>query len=286
MFSSRLLATSRKMQAFSLQKTKRTFTFDSFVSLPTVIQTGMTWIHVTTGLPWWVTFVATTLSLRVAVFPVLRFHLFKNRILSEAMPEIGFLTKLLEARYQKFTLLTMNPSKISELFKVIRSYFSGVNACLTIHKASILQMLIYPAVNVASLITFVYSLRGLFNKDSDHRKEFLEDGPLIFKDLTQKDGTYILPITASFLSYFAVEIGFLNAQKSAFKNILQLFTIMSIPMISYLPVGVFFYWIPSTIFTISQSFLLRIPAVVKFLRLPLPKQINIKSAADATQKSP
>mmetsp|Transcript_26670 Transcript_26670/g.25538 ORF Transcript_26670/g.25538 Transcript_26670/m.25538 type:complete len:280 (-) Transcript_26670:29-868(-) len=276
MFSSRLLKTSRKFQAFSLHKTKRNFTF---VSPPEIIQTGMTWIHVTTGLPWWVTFVATTLSLRVAIFPITRFHLFKNRILSEAMPEIGFLTRLLEAKYQKFSVLTINTTKISELFKNIQTYFKGVNACLTIHKASILSMLIYPAVNIASLITFVYSIRGLFHKESEHRREFLEDGPLIFKDLTQKDSTYILPITASLLSYSAIEIGFLNAQKSGFKNTLQLLTIMSIPMMSYLPVGIFFYWIPSTLFTISQSFLLRVPAVIKFLKLPLPmKKTNVTTS--------
>jgi YidC/Oxa1 family membrane protein insertase len=62
------------------------------------------------------------------------------------------------------------------------------------------------------------------------------------------------------------------------KDILQSILIFSIPLVIPLPAGIFCYWIPSGMFSISQTLLLRNPAFRKFLKLPLPvKPPDLKS---------
>jgi YidC/Oxa1 family membrane protein insertase len=99
-----------------------------------------------------------------------------------------------------------------------------------------------------------------------------EGGFWIFSDLTIKDSSFILPVTALTLSYLAFEISFIMSKKGGmlvFKNILQSMLILSVPLVLPLPAGVFCYWIPSSLFTVTQTLLLQTKTFNQILGIPI-----------------
>jgi len=142
-------------------------------------------------------------------------------------------------------------------------------------------MLSYPAANISIFLTFIISIREMIKNDTNLVYGFQEGGLLWFTDLTMKDGTFILPFLAITLSYTALDIAFSNSKGNFFiytKDFCQCITLLSIPLVIQLPSGIFFYWIPSSMFAITQSLLLREPAFQKLMNIPViikkPKHLD------------
>ena len=113
-----------------------------------------------------------------------------------------------------------------------------------------------------------------------------------FENLTQCDPTYVLPCMSIGLSYLGISIAFNNTDTPSTRtsqniqntvNTVQVSSLpgpmvviregiltcllLSIPFISTLPAGVFMYWLPNSIFSISQTLILRNPTVRKVLNI-------------------
>ena len=233
------------------------------------IQAGLQQIQISTGLPWWATFASSTALVRVGLFPLVRRQHLASRQLAGAMPELNFLYQLLLRR-----LSGLNPLQVGERLRILSIFLKGVNACLSLHSASVVTVFVYPLANMAVFVTFVYSLRGMIS--SDQRPELQEGGFAWFTDLTQKDTSFLLPFLAIGVSYTALEnallAGATGGNQARFvvlvKDIFQTLLIVSIPVVSTLPAGVFFYWIPSSLCGIAQTYLMRSPLFLKLVRIP------------------
>jgi membrane protein insertase Oxa1/YidC/SpoIIIJ len=157
--------------------------------------------------------------------------------------------------------------------KAIVAFCRGVGASLVIHSASVTRAVMVPLLNVTSFIMFAYSLRSMVRNDSSSMLN--EGGFAWFLDLSTKDKTFILPLMAVSFSYMALELSFGIGQKTRLivfiKDCLQMVTILSIPLVVALPAGIFFYWIPSVVFGMGQSALLRYQPFLKLMRLPHSK---------------
>lgn len=242
---------------------------ETLSSVSHVVQSGMHGMHGVTGLPWWATFCASTFVVKLGLFPLIRSQLLANVKLQRAMPELNLLFQLLKNR--------LHPLKFYDVSKQLRLYttfFKGVNACLTVHSASITAVIAYPLINLGFFFMFVYSLRDMVK--GDMRQTLQTGGIFWFTDLSQRDLTYILPVSAISLSYIAIEASLGRGPQTrlliVFKDFLQTVVIFSLPMVSYLPSGIFMYWLPSSMFQIAQSFLIRYPPFLKLLKIPIPQK--------------
>ena len=239
------------------------------MTVPTLIQGALQSIHATTGLPWWATFATSTAFVRLGLFPLVRQQLLASRQLAGAMPELNFLYQLLKRR-----LGGLRPLQVAERLRILSIFVKGVNACLVLHSASVVTVIAYPLANMAVFVTFVYSLRSMIS--GDFRPHLQEGGFAWFSDLTQKDTSFMLPLAAVGISYTALETALLagaaGGNQARFlmlvKDVFQTLLIISIPVVSALPAGVFFYWIPSSMFGIFQTYLLRNPHFLRLIRIP------------------
>ena len=224
-------------------------------------------LQMASGLPWWATFASSTVFVRLALFPLVRKQLYASRKLAYAMPELNFLFQLLRQR-----LKTLKPHQSAERMRIFSVFINGVNACLTLHEASIMTVIAYPLANLAVFVTFVYSLRSMIN--GEHREELSMGGFSWFSDLTAKDSSYLLPLSAVVVSYSAIEIALSGSNTGRIliilKDAFQTLLLVSMPLIGTLPNGVFFYWIPSSLCGIAQTAALRMPFFQRLLRLPTP----------------
>lgn len=245
---------------------RRNYTAESIGVLVSV-QDAIVSLHKASATPWWATIALSTVVVRTALFPLVRYQLLASRKLSAAVPEINFLFQLLRNR-----LKHIPSSDSKERMKVVSVFVKGVKACLTLHEVRMSEILLYPLVNFTVFVSFVYSVRDLvINGPVDLALD--EGGMLWFTDLSEKDKTFALPLIALGLSYGAVEIAVARSQGKLitfFKDFIQSILLLSVPFVTTLPSGVFCYWIPSSCFGIAQSIALRNPAFQKLLKIPPP----------------
>eukprot|EP01036_Dinobryon_divergens_P029695 gene29695-38824_t len=244
---------------------RRYFELASLSVVP-VIQKGIELLHVNTGIPWWATFTLSTVMVRLSLVPLVRFQLITSSKLAKAVPELRFLWTLFSQRVK-----TPNLS-LEDKLAAVSIFRSGVSACFVLYNVSIVEMLAYPLANATLFITFVYSLRDMVIMKGD--LFYMYDGGLSFcKDLTYMDKSFILPLLSLSASYLALELSLHASNSSKFmltlKDALQSVLVVSVPAVMQLPAGVFFYWIPSHLIGITQTYLLRQERVRKlFLNEP------------------
>lgn len=229
------------------------------------IQTGIESVHLATGTPWWASIAMSTIVVRSALFPLVRFQLLASRKLSQALPEVNFLFQLLRNR-----LRAIPAEQRAERKKVLLVFVKGVRACFTLHEVRLFELAFYPLANMAAFVSFVYAVRDLVI-NGPQSLGLDEGGAFWFQDLTNKDRSFALPFTALGLSYLALEVSLANAQGRLIlilKDVVQSLLLCSAPFVASLPAGVFFYWIPSSCFGLLQSLALKNPRLVKLFRLP------------------
>lgn len=234
-------------------------------SIPELIQSSVLVLHNFTGAPWWATIGMSTLLARSSLIPFVRLQVIASKKLAMAMPEMNYLYQLLLRR-----LGAVKKSDATERLRIISVFFKGVNACLKIYNVPKRELIGYPIINITVFMTFVYSVRDLLLKTEDY--DLIDGGMLWFVDLASKDATFALPFAALGLSYLALELGFgqTNNSKLAMflKDLGQSMVVLSVPLVTQLPAGVFCYWIPSSLFAIAQSQLLKGPYAQKIFNFP------------------
>lgn len=242
----------------------RSIATESITTLPQVIQTAISGLHTITDSPWWATIAFSTIFARVSLLPLVRTQVIASRKLTVAMPEISFLYQLLLKR-----LSSTKISNTSERLRILSVFFKGVNACLKLYEVSKVELIAYPFINIGVFMTFVYSVRNMIVTSDNY--DMVEGGLMWFMDLSSKDATFILPISALSLSYCAMELGFganKNPASLFLKDCFQSIVLLSLPFVAVLPAGVFCYWIPSSLFAIGQTQVLKSPAMLKLLKIP------------------
>jgi YidC/Oxa1 family membrane protein insertase len=258
----------------SIPIVKRTLV--DFPSISQAIQTVMQTAHTTYGLPWWATIASSTIFVRTALFPLVKYQILASRKLSAAIPEISFLFQLTRNRLATIPIRN-NPQRM----EVLNTFFKGMKATFVLHEVSFAEILFYPLVNLSVFVTFVYSVRDMVI--NGHSNLDLDEGGLLwFKDLSDKDRSYVLPLLAIAISYSGIEFslgGKVGKILLTLKDIFQSLMLISMPFISSLPAGVFCYWIPSSAFGIAQSAALKNARFQKFFGIPPMLKPGTKAAA-------
>lgn len=231
-----------------------------------------------------------------------------------ALPELSFLSQLLRQRFMSMkrrSVSLLSFLRSEELYRIVGIFFKGVRACLVIHNVQLTYIIGLPMINIATFITFIYSLREMI-LDANTIHNFYDGGLLWFENLQDKDSSFLLPFLSLSLSYLALEISFskISSPTTAsgvvsgsssgigstttapgrfllfFKDFFQSIVVLTIPLVIPLPSGIFCYWIPNSLLSISQILLMRTAWFRRVLRIPmspLPPHLNPVSNPSETK---
>lgn len=244
-------------------------------------------VHETTGLPWWATIAVTTVSFRMAFAPMQIFQSKSVAKMSKIRPEMDRLSALMKAAAKLGTPKGLDDAEKHRL---------ALAALLTHHGVRPWMTMVGALGQLPLWMTFFFSMRHLMRPDSGFG---LETGGLLwFNDLTMTDPYYALPVLCSGTFFGMVHLGDagqdptkLDERTRQMKTMMKGVAVLMIPMTSWMESGVFVYWISTNIFGMSQTVLLRIPALRAAVGMPplpagAPQGLLGMSPAQAAAKAP
>jgi len=208
------------------------------------IQSGLITIHESTGMPWWLTFASSTMLVRVGLFPLVRVQMNEGRKLSKAMPELNFLKQLATERLKSIPTGQSAKQWSDEVLNTFGIFRKGVRGSLSLHEVSMIKFLGAPLTNMASFITFVWSIREMLQGNVCPDVGLDMGGMLWFEDLTEEDIEHVLPLVAGLTSYSAIEYSFnrpgaVDKGSLGFKikDWIQTMSLCMVPVFLQLPAG-------------------------------------------------
>jgi YidC/Oxa1 family membrane protein insertase len=235
----------------------------------TEVQSGLMSFQELTQLPWWISIGVSTVIVKTTLLPIVRYQIMASQRFARIMPEMTSLFGLLKQNLAKES--GNDPAK---KLAAVKSFTKGFRASMEIHDARLAPVIAAPLLNMSLFVTFVWSVRDMV-QNSSSTGVLSTGGAWWFENLTVADSTMVLPVAAMSCSYLALELAFKNGAGpylTLFKDVMQCVVVMALPVTCSLPAGVFCYWIPSSLFGILQSRMMKDPAVMKALGIPeMPK---------------
>ncbi|KAJ1306135.1 hypothetical protein OPQ81_010846 [Rhizoctonia solani] len=215
------------------------------------VQTGLEFLHVQTGLPWWASILVLTAIVRSSLLP-LNLRLVGNASrLALVQPQLAVLTEQIKR--------ARDAGDSASLQHV------GFRAQKLLESADAnpFKGLLGPLVQMPVALAFFFGIRNLCNAGLPT----LKDGGIgWFTDLTVADPTWALPILSSASMLILLETSAIDAQAGAAghtRNFFRVLSLITIPIVSYLPSGVLVYFVANGAFMLIQNMLVKIPAIRK-----------------------
>lgn len=230
-------------------------------------------VYIYTGLPWWATILASTVLLRVALLkPSLKAQQTSAKMQElQARPEYNALKAKMQASLSSGDQVAMNESRM---------------ALSTLHK----QNNVSPLSSLWGLvqIPFGYGTFIVLNNMAKIPVPSMETGGILwFTDLTVSDPFYILPILGpiAMVGMFYSNMANVPAQtKAQMKLMAYILTPISTLVALWLPAGLQFYFVISSILALFQNILFRNAVFRRMTGLPtlassVPQSTNHISGA-------
>ncbi|KAF8756627.1 60Kd inner membrane protein [Rhizoctonia solani] len=123
--------------------------------------------------------------------------------------------------------------------------------------------LLGPLVQMPVALSFFFGIRNVCNAGLPTLKE---GGIGWFTDLTVADPTWALPILSSASMLILLETSAIDAQAGAAghtRNFFRVLSLITIPIVSYLPAGVLVYFVANGVFMLIQNALVKVPSIRK-----------------------
>ncbi|GAQ87219.1 cytochrome oxidase biogenesis protein [Klebsormidium nitens] len=212
-------------------------------------------MHQYTGLPWWATIAATTLTARACLFPITLFQMRSTARMSAARPELEVLSKKMRENVTDHQATQEIQRQMSE---VMKKY--NVNPLKTMAGAF---------AQAPLFIGFFLAIRRM----SENLPSFKEGGLFWFTDLSGADPTYLLPTICAATFLITVEVGAMEGMQGqpmakTMKMAMRVLGVAMVPLTMSFEKALFCYWIPSNLFSLLQSSLLKVPKVKEALGIP------------------
>lgn len=228
----------------------------SFYTPVGLLENCLDYIHLSGGLPWWATIVATTVSIRLLMLPLLLKGMRNGIVMHNIKPEIDQLTnkakELMDAN--RTTEAQVQAQKVRDLWAK--------------HDVHPIRSVIVPLVQMPLFISFFFAVRNMTGLPVS---SMMDGGILWFQDLTLSDPYYILPVLSATTMLVSAELGAEGipaAHNTYFKYMIRGLACISVPVTGSFPAGVFMYWTSANMFSLSQLSLLKLPALRNALNLP------------------
>jgi len=208
-------------------------------------------------MPWWLTIIVATTTVRVFLFPIMANVMRNNMKLAQLKPAMDQHT--MKAR------MASTPEARAQATKDLYAFMAqnGVNPL-----KSFLPILAQAPV----FMLFYFTLKHLTEHNIDHMDL---GGALWFTNLTIPDPYYILSLITAGTFILSVELGAETGQSMAkqtalIKNIFRFMGVAFIPVTSTFQAGLLVYWAFNSFLSLAQMMIFRIPGVRKAFNLPKP----------------
>lgn len=117
-----------------------------------------------------------------------------------------------------------------------------------------------------------------------------EGGALWFPDLTQKDPYYVMPVCMGASIYVMVQLGDagqagmkLDSSVATARSMMKYGGLLIAPLTAHFEAGVFIYWLTANVAAITQTLLLRRPAIRAAVGMPpVPRAVESNVAAPSS----
>ncbi|XP_029282756.1 cytochrome c oxidase assembly protein COX18, mitochondrial [Cottoperca gobio] len=228
------------------------------------------------GLPWWLSIVVATLSVRTLItLPLAAYQIVIIAKVEALQAEISELAKRLRyevsvrARERGWTEKQSRFQFQKNLRRIVSQLYIRDN-CHPF-KASLLVW-----VQLPMWISLSLALRNLTLDQSALQSELAAGGALWFPDLTAPDSTWILPICLGLTNLLILEVFSLQRVNPSrvqriMTNCIRAFSLLMIPIAATVPSSLALYWFSSSLVGFSQNLVLRSPMIHKILKLKTPR---------------
>jgi len=221
--------------------------------LPTFIEVVLNNIHQWSGVSWMIIVPIFTLGIRTALFPLTIKQRKNAAALIEIKPQLDKFKEISKSNRATGKSNYENATNITDL--------------LAAKKCHPLLSYVLPLANLPFFISSVIAFREM----STTFPSFKDAGMLWFTDLSASDPYFILPIISSALYLTINELSISKVGHILYKALSWIARIMAlaiIPLSPTIPSMVYFYWIPSAIFTIGQLLVLKNDRFTKWIGVP------------------
>ncbi|TDG95882.1 hypothetical protein EPR50_G00244250 [Perca flavescens] len=227
------------------------------------------------GLPWWLSIVVATLSVRTLItLPLAAYQMVVLAKVEALQAEISELAKRLRyevsvrARERGWTEKQSRFQFQKNLRRLVSQLYIRDN-CHPF-KASVLVW-----VQLPLWISLSLALRNLSLNQPDVGADLAVGGALWFPDLTVPDSSWMLPVCLGLTNLLIVEVFSLQRVNPSrvqriVTNAIRAFSLLMIPIAATVPSSMALYWFTSSLVGFSHNLVLRSPAVHKLLRLQTP----------------
>lgn len=212
-------------------------------------------MHATSGLSYGWSIVATTVTLRVVLFPLLVQAQQATSRMAHVQPELS----VLKVRYEKLG----SPTRAEQM-----QFSANMKALFAKYKVNPFKSMIAPLVQLPIFIGMFFGLKkmpGLFPE------ELSTGGMYWFVDLTAPDPLYILPVVSAITFLGLIEMGkeqmlatSPGPQGLMMLNVFRFMGLISLPFCASFESAMLCYWASNNILTIGQTAILKTPAVRRY----------------------
>ena len=223
-----------------------------------IVQSSIELIHTTTGLPWWLSLIAFSGSLRVMLTPLtIMTQQIAGKMAEHQVPIQQQMERIQMARMEgKREEAMILSQKLNE--------YQKENDCQP------LKSVFFSLIPLPIYISSFLAIRGMATSSM---ASMHTGGAYWFTDLAASDPYYIIPILSAFgmVANFKISQIGTNAPYKMMTPIVAAMSILSTPLIANLPTAVTIYFLGTNFFSVIFTSFLKIPAVRDLLKIPVAK---------------
>ncbi|KAF9648874.1 hypothetical protein BDM02DRAFT_3084167, partial [Thelephora ganbajun] len=222
-------------------------------------QWSMELIQVSSGMSWLWTIATVTILSRLIIFP---FHISAIRTTAKLTP---YQPRLLQLRdeFRKVGNLTKDPIAVQKISLQQKKIYEEADV-------SLLTPFLNPLVQLPISLGLFFGIKRLCELPLEQLKV---GGFGWITDLTVPDPMYALPLAMAALVNVQLSVGARDVTSDAAEthhlfNFLRVVSIVTVPFMASLPVGIVVYVVTNVVCMMAQSVILRVPSVRKALDIP------------------
>ena len=228
-------------------------------------------IHLATGLPWWLSIVAATIAVRLALLPLFVQSQRNSARMQLARPELTELGDDLKRRMDSPAAAGSSQAARQAQLDAKMQQRQRVLAVFRKYQCSPAKFVVLPLVSLPVFISFFAALRCMH----DLYPSYTAGGFGFMLDLSAADPTLLLPVLNTGLMLLQVELttnDLYSTLPPGDRKKLRLFFRVAAIAILYVgrsfSAGLFVYWITTSLFTLLQQLVFRSAAGKRLLGIP------------------
>lgn len=242
-------------------------------------------IHVTTGIPYWQAIIATTLAARFAVLPLVVSSTAMGARMAAAKPELDPIQATVNEINTRMKAAPDQETK-DALLKEMQDQTLVLRAVWKKHDINPVRGL-YGFVQMPIFVGLFFATRNM----GDFFPGYALGGPDWALDLSAADPTYLMAFFTWATMQALCEMGTgmppMPGQMINMNLMMRFMGLVSFPITFTMPVGTLMYWSTANLAYIAQrKFFLDVPAVKRYLRIPVPAVVQAPKEAPKYQAPP